>query len=118
MAGRATFIALTPLVPTGPAPLAEALAFYRDQLGFAVTWQSDTMAWLQRGAVTLNLVVNNEPQWLANASFSIGADDLDALFGEYRHVPARIGPLEMKPWGRREFHMIVPSGVCLQFYQA
>jgi hypothetical protein len=22
----------------------------------------------------------------------------------------------MKAWGRREFHMIVPSGVCLQFY--
>jgi hypothetical protein len=24
----------------------------------------------------------------------------------------------VKPWGRREFHMIVPHGVCLQFYQA
>jgi hypothetical protein len=23
----------------------------------------------------------------------------------------------MKFWGRREFHMIVPSGVCLQFFQ-
>jgi hypothetical protein len=28
-----------------------------------------------------------------------------------------INPLELKSWGRREFHMIVPSGVCLQFYQ-
>ncbi|MBI3714607.1 MAG: hypothetical protein HY255_01285 [Betaproteobacteria bacterium] len=118
MTGKATFITSTPLVPTGPASLAEALAFYRDQLGFAVTWQSDTMAGLQRGAVTLNLVVNSEPMCLVNASFSIGVDDLDALFAEYHQIPARIGPLEMKPWGRREFHMIVPSGVCLQFYRA
>jgi hypothetical protein len=23
----------------------------------------------------------------------------------------------VKAWGRREFHLIVPSGVCLQFYE-
>ena len=27
------------------------------------------------------------------------------------------GPLELKAWGRREFHLIAPSGVCFQFYQ-
>ena len=43
---------------------------------------------------------------------------LDALYAEYRGAPARVGPLEIKPWGRREFHMIVPSGVCLQFHEA
>jgi len=51
-----------------------------------------------------------------NASFSIGVSNLDALYEEYRGIPARVGPLEMKSWGRREFHMIVPSGVCFQFY--
>ena len=45
-------------------------------------------------------------------------DDLDALYAEYRNVSAKVGPLEMKIWGRREFHMILPTGVCLQFYQA
>jgi hypothetical protein len=43
--------------------------------------------------------------------------DLDALYDEYRGIAAQVGPLEMKFWGRREFHMIVPSGVCLQFYE-
>jgi hypothetical protein len=39
------------------------------------------------------------------------------LYAEYRGVDARVGPLELKSWGRREFHMILPSGVALQFYQ-
>ena len=32
-------------------------------------------------------------------------------------MKVRVGPLEQKSWGWREFHMIVPSGVCYQFYQ-
>jgi hypothetical protein len=67
--------------------------------------------------VELNLVENDERTWADNASFSIGVDDLDALYAEYRVVAAQVGPLELKGWGRREFHMILPSGVCFQFYQ-
>jgi hypothetical protein len=40
-----------------------------------------------------------------------------ALYAEYRVVAAQVGPLELKGWGRREFHMILPSGVCFQFYR-
>ena len=40
-----------------------------------------------------------------------------ARYAEYRALPAQIGPLEMKSWGRREFHLIVPPGVCFQFYE-
>ncbi|MDP9111307.1 MAG: hypothetical protein M3M96_06725, partial [Candidatus Eremiobacteraeota bacterium] len=67
--------------------------------------------------VTFNLVRNANREWAENASFSIGVSDLEALHREYRDVPANVGPLEMKSWGRREFHLIVPSGVCLQFYR-
>ena len=28
-----------------------------------------------------------------------------------------VGPLEVKAWGRHEFHMVEPAGVCFQFYQ-
>jgi hypothetical protein len=62
-------------------------------------------------------VQNDNQEWADNASFSIAVSDLEALYVEYRHVQARIGPLEMKGWGRREFHMIVPPGVAFQFYQ-
>jgi hypothetical protein len=75
------------------------------------------MAGVRRGAVECNLVRNGNAIWAENASASIGVDDLTALHAEYRTTSARVGPLELKSWGRREFHMILPSGVCLQFYQ-
>jgi hypothetical protein len=112
----AAFLTVTPLVPAGPS-LADELRFYTEQLGFVVTWQGGSMAGVRRGQVEFNLIENNNQAWVENASFSIGVDDLDALYREYRGVAAQVGPLEMKSWGRREFHLIVPSGVCFQFYQ-
>lgn len=113
---KPTFVEVTPLIPAGSS-LAAALAFYIDHLGFSVAWQGDGMAGIRRDGIAFNLVVNDNRAWADNASFSIGVSDLEALYQEYRGVPANVGPLELKPWGRREFHMIVPSGVCLQFYE-
>jgi hypothetical protein len=70
-----------------------------------------------RDDIAFNLIENDNREWIENSSFSIGVSDLDALYEEYRDLPTNVGPLEVKFWGRREFHMIVPSGVCLQFYQ-
>ena len=116
MATGTAFLTITPLVPAGPA-LAEELKFYTEELGFEVLWQGAGMAGVRRGAVELNLVENSNRAWADNSSFSIGVEDLDELYAEYRSVSARVGPLEVKSWGRREFHMIVPSGVCFQFFQ-
>lgn len=113
---RARLLAVTPLVPAGTS-LDEALAFYTGHLGFAVAWRDGGMAGIVRDGVSLNLVENASREWAQNASFGIGVSDLDALHEELRGIPARVGPLEPKPWGRREFHLIVPSGVCLQFHQ-
>ena len=107
---------LAPLTPAGP-DLAAALAFYATHMGFIVEWQTDTMAGIRRDDIVLLLVANDNVNWADNTSFSIGVAGLNALYEEYRAIPARVGPLEMKSWGRREFHMIVPSGVCLQFYE-
>jgi hypothetical protein len=112
----ASFLTVTPMVPAG-GRLADDVRFYTEQLGFVVTWQAGSMAGVRRGNVEFNLVQNTDRAWAENASFSISVDDLDALYEEFRGVAARVGPLEMKSWGRREFHMIVPSGVCFQFYQ-
>ena len=112
----ASLLSVTPMIPAG-ASLADDVRFYTEQLGFVVTWQAESMAGVRRGSVEFNLIQNTNREWAENASFSIGVDDLDALYQEYRAVAARVGPLEMKSWGRREFHMIVPSGVCYQFYQ-
>lgn len=75
------------------------------------------MAQIERDEIGFSLVENDNREWAENASFSIGVSDLAALYEEYRHIPAHVGPLETKTWGRREFHLIVPSGVCLQFYE-
>src|ERR1700733_13155809 len=112
---RPAFLAVTPMIATGGS-LAEALEFYSEQMGFSVSWAGDTGAGIVRDNVSFNLVSNNNRVWIENSSYSIGVSDLDALYEEYRKLPARVGPLEVKSWGRREFHMIVPNGVCLQFY--
>ena len=112
-----TLLTVTPLLPAGPS-LLDGLRFYTEQLGFAITWQGGEMAGVRRGSVAFNLVQNSSREWAENASAGIGVDDLDAMYREYRGVVAKVGPLEMKSWGRREFHMVLPSGVCLQFYQA
>ncbi len=109
------FLSVTPLIPTG-GPLKEALRFYTEEMGFAIVWQDGGGAGIRRGDVAFNLVQNVDRHWAENASFSIGVSNLDELYEEYRGTSARVGPLEMKFWGRREFHMIVPCGVCLQFY--
>jgi hypothetical protein len=112
-----TFRSVTPMVPT-MGPLADALAFYVEHMGFDIIWQSDGGAGIARDGVAFNIVVNDSREWADNSSHSIGVTGLDALYETYRTIPARVGPLEVKPWGRREFHMIVPSGLCFQFYEA
>lgn len=113
---KPAFRSVTAMIPTGGG-LEEALDFYVRQMGFSIVWQSGGMAGIRRDGVAFLLVENDNREWADNASFSLGVSDLDALYQEYRDIPAKVGPLEMKSWGRREFHMIVPSGVCLQFFE-
>jgi catechol 2,3-dioxygenase-like lactoylglutathione lyase family enzyme len=107
---------VTAMIPTG-GDLEEALDFYVRHMGFSIVWRNGGMAGIRRDGIAFNLVENSNREWADNASFSLGVSDLDALYQEYRDIPANVGPLEMKFWGRREFHMIVPSGVCLQFFE-
>jgi catechol 2,3-dioxygenase-like lactoylglutathione lyase family enzyme len=112
----AAFATVTPLVPAG-ASLESELEFYVGRLGFEVVWRIETMAGVRRGDVSLNLIVSDEPRWSENASCGIAVAGLDALHDEYRRRDVRVGALETKAWGRREFHLVTPSGVCFQFYE-
>lgn len=116
MKNEPEFVSLTPMVPAGK-DLAKTLEFYTHKLGFALAWQAGGMAGIRRGTVMLNLIENDNRVWIENSSFSIDVTDLDALYEEYQSQSVEIGLLEMKSWGRREFHLIDPTGVCLQFYQ-
>ncbi len=113
---NASLRSIIPLIPAGSS-LTAALAFYTEHMCFSIVWQGNGSASIERDGVAFNLVENDNQIWADNSSFSIGVSDLDVLYQEYRQIPAKVGPLERKPWGRREFHMIVPPGVCFQFYQ-
>lgn len=113
---RVSFHSVTPLLPSG-GDLAAAVAFYTEQMGFSLVWQGGSMAGIARDGIAFNLVENHNRDWANNASFSIAVSDLDALYQEYRSRLASVGPPEVKAWGRRELHLIAPSGVALQFYQ-
>lgn len=112
----AALLSITPMSPGGP-DIETAVRFYVDHMGFEVVWRHGTMAGIRRGAIALNLVQNDEAAWAENTSYSIGTDDLEGLYEELKGLP-RVGPLEMKMWGRREFHVVDPIGVCWQFFQA
>lgn len=114
---RAEFTSVTALVPSGGS-LPDAIKFFVDNMGFELMWEGGGMVGVRRGLVSFNLIENNNREWLDNSSYSIGVSDLDALYEEYQGIDTKMTPPEVKFWGRREFHMIVPSGVCLQFYQA
>lgn len=114
---RGAFLSVAPMIPAGRS-LDAAVAFYTERMGFSLEWKSDSMAAIRRGEVAFHLIVNENREWAENSSYSIGVRGLDALYEEYRGLPARVGPLEVKAWGRREFHLIVPEGVCLQFHEA
>ena len=97
--------------------MSQGVAYFTERLGFSVEWQDADGAGIRRGAVNLLLVRNGDRHWAENSSCGIGVSDLDALHAEYLAAGVSLGPLETKPWGRREFHMILPTGVCLQFYE-
>lgn len=106
---KAVLVSVTSMIPTG-GNLSDALRFYTEQMGFSVLWEAGEMAGIGRGAVSFNLVVNNNREWAENASFSIGVSDLDALYEEYRGVVAQVGPLELRHGGDESFTWLFPQG--------
>ena len=104
------------MIPTGGS-LSEALKFYTEKLGFSVVWENSEMAGVRRGSVSFNLVTNSSREWAFNSSYSIGVSALESLYREYQDHGVSLGTIELQPWERREFHIIVPSGVSLQFYE-
>ncbi len=113
---KSTFVSVTPLLPAGPK-LDEALRYYVGHLGFRVRWQGPGIAGIERDGVSFNLLQSDDRHWAENSSHNIGVHDLGALYEELRNVPGRVGKIEEKPWGRVEFHLVEPNGVCFQFYE-
>ncbi len=112
-------------IPTLPCrSLILTLGFY-GRLGFGVRASmggTDAYAILERGTLELHFF---EMPWLdpdeSYAGCYIRVDDLDALHEDFSRILQlpdfgipRLSPIEQKPWGMREFHLVDPDGNLLR----
>lgn len=121
------FQLLLPLLPT-TGDVGQAIAFYRDKLGFDVLYvhgDPPTMAEIRRGEVTLQLTEFSDRHVAENVALRIRVQGVDDLHAEYvknglsmgRNPDGFMNTVTDKPWGTREFSVIDPAGVCIAFYE-
>ena len=124
---------LVPILPSKNIP--ESLEFYQRVYGFDSAW-----AWTKTGQQVTDfssvdakdivyggcsepLIVHfwfsDEKLVLESAGFRIEVEDIDAMYASCQaanclHPNA---PLEVKPWGLKEFGTLDPSGVIVTIFQ-
>lgn len=102
------------------ADLARSLAFYRDLLGFAVTYESPAFALVRIGDGSLGLLRAAAPGPAgprANVHVELSTDDLDGLYDELtRRGAAFSGPPTDRPW-ERAVSLLDPDGYRVEFAQ-
>jgi len=99
---RTTFSHPTPELPVEDVERAQQ--HYRDSLGFEIGWlyPGKEIGAVSRDSVTIFFRRRSPP--FEPAIHWIFAADIDATYAELRSLGARIAePLEMKPWGLRQF---------------
>ena len=99
---RTTFAPPTPELPVSDVEVAQQ--YYRDVLGFEVGWLDPSK---EIGAVSRDgvpIFFRRRNQRFEPAIHWVFAADIDATYDELRSAGAKITePLEMKPWGLRQF---------------
>lgn len=104
------------------AQLDEGLAFFVGGLGFELKHRDGGFAVIERGGAKAYLVENAEAARLDRPELGIDVDDVDAVFAELStRAPQWLHPnsrtVTAKPWGSREFAMLDPTTVCVNFRQ-
>lgn len=109
-------------VPIIPArEIRDAVAWYREHLGFSVVHVEREYGIVERDAVEVHFW---GPSGIApessNTMFRIGVDGIDELYEACRDggIVHPNGPLERKPWGTREFAVRDGDGNLLTFFEA
>jgi catechol 2,3-dioxygenase-like lactoylglutathione lyase family enzyme len=126
---------LTPLLSVWDMP--EAVAFYRDRLGFEVVGSSPEIeaaegryfhwAWLRRDGAELMLntaydagerpAVRDRARWAAQADtyLYIGCDDVDAVHADLARRGLSLDPPRLADYGMRQLFLRDPDGHTLCF---
>ena len=107
-----------PILPT--LDLEATLAFF-ERLGFEVCLRQidpDVYAIVRREGVEIHFSGSADRHIAENSACYIRVDDAQGLYEEYLGLRIeRLGPIEDKPWGMREFHLIDPSGNLIRIGQ-
>lgn len=112
-------IVLKGAVPVLPAKnVAEAVAFYRDKLGFMPLFDMGNYAGVGRGPVEFHL--DGSDASAKPISARVNLEGVDALHDEInpKGIVMPTEPLETKPWGLRQFSVLDPFGNRITFAQA
>lgn len=106
-----------PPVPELPVTDVErAQRYYRDVLGFEIGWlEPGEIGAVSRGKAVVFLRKRTAP--FEAAVHWVFAQDIDATYDELRSLGANIvDPLEMKPWGIRQFTVADIDGNLFYFH--
>lgn len=112
---QAHLLSVAPKLAT--ANVSDALAFY-GKLGFTTAVQYDDYAIVQRDEVYLHLSTWDEVDPRTNPIMCyIYVSGIEALYAECQalNVVHPNAPLQMKPWGLKEFSIVDPSGNLITF---
>jgi catechol 2,3-dioxygenase-like lactoylglutathione lyase family enzyme len=112
-----------PVIPASDVPAS--LAFYT-ALGFEETFrdgETPTLVGIKCGPIVLLLQQESNRAFAENYWLDIPViSGIEVLYEQWQTLNiwqdgAKLGALEMKPWGRREIHIIDPAGVCVHFHE-
>ena len=105
-----TFGRVAPAVPV--LDVERALSFYRDALGFTVTFTNGnpvSFAVISQGGAQLHLGV--QPQKAGSSHAHIMVDDLDAVYERLVQAGATVRqPPKVQEWGLRDIVVADPDG--------
>lgn len=106
------------IMPEFPlADVAAGVAYYRDVLGFAVNFQNEGFAVMDRDRARI-LLISKRDQHRGIASCYVYVADADALHAEMRGKGANVEAAPVsRPWGLREFRVFDAEGNILTFGQ-
>jgi uncharacterized glyoxalase superfamily protein PhnB len=111
------FTRLMPLLRT--RNLEQAVAFYRDRLGFECTQQTSDWVFVERDDITLMIALPNAHEPFDRPCFTgslyFSTDDVDQLWRAVKDHTEIVYPLEDFDYGMGEFAIRDSNGYCLQF---
>jgi catechol 2,3-dioxygenase-like lactoylglutathione lyase family enzyme len=133
-------VTLSQTIPALPVrDAARAVEFYRDRLGFEVVhhdggfavvtrdgaelhlWEASDDSWRERGSQDRPVQSGAESFIAGTASCRIAADDVDALYDEYRRSdvlhPVSKDGVQDTDFGTREFATLDVDGNLLTFFR-